>query len=1072
MSIPRPATDTRSNVLRAVSGEHLCTEDSVRSLRELLDISVGSKVHAKISSTSQTAQARNRAAKNNANARINKPTETARIREDKRQILSRVEQAKLATSVVNAGLNALVRAVREGGLDWSISRRQGRERNPSLSTVQSPGPKHNKPSRTLEERSANQQSPSSKSNVKSAQEPAQARACRFNDLESIGECCHAAFTHLRRITPSGKDLQLENGMLALVGKLLALKLVNLAGKELHALGARLRGPEVKASKLDVQNDYARLLTIADPASDVNRLTISIAYQLAIMRLVGVKQDPTAMLSVLDSLRSESATSPVPLILRLLHVTSDTARAGFQLQTLANTILSYCADISKDNDAATKNSNAFASPGECFELQTYALRARLSMMRTTGCTASTQDVVVKPFARCLAAYIRRSPDSTAGTYSLANELTQAFMSELRVRHEKSQTSSVDFPGLLGVCESLSSLAHAAGLPNDALRWLEADRGSRNQAVSQYTVHTPAATARLIKRAAIALDALLLDGSVEETTCCLEEAAASLQQDLSRVVVDDMFASSAIDFYKAVSSYSRTITAPAHTNAVPTSKILRQSCESIASPCLALCLGALQARLHSRPITQDLKFEAGLRNLYRAANCGIDHAVYNALRTRPGELDSVSLLSMLEDLECCTKLALLIVNRYRLENKDSDSASSSSLVNVSNAWLALYLAARDSSQDDALHSLKQSCHILEMGSKADKSGGHLPAKLSKLGRVLRSLDHWHDAAEYFTKLLHVSLDMGALERALAQCEPQGVDVDIWKMSECRSVAEALESILELEASHGIQKLGERGYFDSESLSTNQRRALINRQLSILSTWTSSRTLWTRAIKVMPKMSMELLEMYDDATEALARGQVLLRLLSLALEKQGDFDREFLEGLDCSTTSTIASLHNWKTQQPQHRATYIRSLLQACHVLRDHTSRFGLVAEIIATWHGLMDDVTSGNAILESFADVEEWSRLAQHVADYLYMLGSGMNRLSTLRFMMRLDAKEFPKTVNQTSSSNLDLSVELLRMGYSEAAGIQLESIRKGSHTLINTRWRSQFLLVYAEYYLILGNTDQR
>lgn len=1072
MSLPCPAAITRSDILRAVSSQQSCSEDSVRSLRELLDLVPTSKLSGKTGSrsTSQTTQARQIGASKRAPAKPKWPKEPVKIQEDRSQLLSRPEQAKLATNVVNEALNTLVRAVRESGSESGTTKRQVRQVGVPPESKRSTGQNNSKSGRTLKERSANQQSPSGKSNVKSAQEPAQTRPPSVNGISNIGECCHAAFSHLRRITPPGKDLQLENGMLAFVGKLLALKLVGLAAKELHALSVRLRGAAIDASTVDAQNDYRRLLTIADPGSEVDRLVISIGHQLAALRLIGIKREPQAIAFVLSSIKGDSATSPVRLILLLLQVTGDTARAGLQLQDLASTMLSCCADLSRENDDAASNRSTFATPAQCFELQTYALLARISMMRTTGCTASFEDLILKPFSKCLAAYTRRSQNGAAETYSLANELTQAFISELDSRSKNGHSSFAESTGLLAVHESLSSLAHAAGLPSEALRWFDPTCGGSNQLGDQSSVDAMAATARSIKRAAIALDALLLDGSIEDATSCLREAANALKQKMSCVIADERFAGPAILFFKAVSTYSRTVTSAARRNAALGSGSIRQLAERIASSCLALCEKALQARLHHRPETQDSKTGAVLQFLWRAASCGIEYAVCRALRTRPGELDSLALSSMLEDMEYCSKLALLTDDQLRTNDEDTN-APSASLVSISNAWLALYLAAKDTSQGTVIHSLEQSCHILEMGRKADQSRGYLPSKLNRLGRTLKSVERWHDAADCFKKALHVCLGIGVLKKVLAQYDPENGEADVWKSSDCKSIDEALESLLELDARYGMQKLEEGGFFDSETLVITERRSLLNRQLSILTSWSSSKTLWAHASRVIPTISMGLLEMYDGPTKALAHGSILLRLFSLALEKQSDFNHEFLDALMRYTISTIASLHGSKSERPQYRASYMRSLLQACLVLRDHMSTSSLVEEIIATWHGLMDSVDSGGATLESFTDIEEWSRLAQRMVDHLYMLGSGINRLGVLRCVMRLDAIASSKKVYQTSSTNLEFSVELLRLGYSEAAGIQLEHIRKQSGTLVSSQCRSKLLLVYAEYYLILGGLDQ-
>ncbi|KAK4899089.1 separin protein [Elasticomyces elasticus] len=298
---------------------------------------------------------------------------------------------------------------------------------------------------------------------------------------ATAECARLAFAYLRS-TPAQKlcpknqpKWQLETGMFALASRFVTLGLESLAVKEIRLLKRRLQSKSLGNVALDQatkivpaeqpeRETLASLVQVELPCSDDQEaLGLAISLQLLMLKIVSISRKPSIIETTLYMLRPEQPGSPSELITKQAALPGNETRSAKQLEMLAQHMLSLCPGASTSYDQTALNSSLSPTPAIVFELQVLALRTRKHWWKLAGHRPDFDKELVEPFARSLAAFVRRTARSAcdAETYDLVeNSYTLLDLGTVTCTSES----------CFDICTSIATLAERCGKANREVHWV--------------------------------------------------------------------------------------------------------------------------------------------------------------------------------------------------------------------------------------------------------------------------------------------------------------------------------------------------------------------------------------------------------------------------------------------------------------------------------------------------------------------------------------------------------------------------------------------------------------------------
>lgn len=364
--------------------------------------------------------------------------------------------------------------------------------------------------------------------------PAQSTGCL-----AVAECARAAFACLRSLKPSTQepqyDFQVENGMSAFIGKLLALNLHDQALRELRILKLRLEpatptetSKNSKSSSAEPKSaatSIAELLEFRGKASK-QILPIITTFQTQVLKLVSATKKPAHIEALLPILLENNASCPVNLLSNAADAGEKQAqKSARQMASLSQTLLSMLPSVSSQEDAVAVEPRLSPSPLVVFELQALAFRTQLKWWKLAGHQGNVDDEVLTPFSRCIRAFARRHKADDKLLYRTLAAAYEDLMQTIRTHKLEPLTTSKS--PLASIYQALGSTAHAARQFDGACCWFESLKATLSLE-SDSAVLLCSVSARIL---AAALKKAELDADIEQA---IQEVTESLEGSLSGTV----------------------------------------------------------------------------------------------------------------------------------------------------------------------------------------------------------------------------------------------------------------------------------------------------------------------------------------------------------------------------------------------------------------------------------------------------------------------------------------------------------------------------------------------------------
>jgi separase len=882
-------------------------------------------------------------------------------------------------------------------------------------------------------------------------------------LVSTAECSRIAFAYLG--TPEatkvlGKDsqeLQLESGILALVGKLVALGLDSLAVKEMRHLKKRL--DKYLGHDSDVQRPGSRvaekvpqrtapgekeslalLLDFGTIAPESPALPLVVNLQTYVLRVIAKLSRPRIVEACWDHLKLSNPSSVANLIRHTTTTPNGQAKAARQLESLAQTILSLCPHISSTHDDKPLQ----PSPDTVLFLQHLAFKIRKNWWTLARHQGDEEHEILEPFTKCLVAFTRRSTLAPSKKYKMAESL----YTELR-GNQRGATEN----------KALSALAQAAGLSEEALRWL-----GTTQSPSLSTASGSKQSARLVRIAAVTLEAFVKDGSTPGLDDTIQNALEALRGSLSGSSTD-------LDaLYLEVNAFRRAATRLLIARSSTSKHDGEQDpLEKHAFHIIAASVH-FSARMVGAKIPDNANTKAQQRHSERMTI--VSKCIKSTVDSVLACCKCVILLeTQWQDLDVMLQESSHIIHRLEEDLEEGTGSSSADydllhvlVVKLSNAYWAVFLQLRKAklAAEITVMAMQRSVNLVQERSQDVRRGAHLAMKLEQLGDTLEDLNNAEKSRKAFALCIQVHIDAETGQALSSSAATKSLQEIFANEGPLDTFARVMKSYHRGFLKSGVSDANELAFFDNLELLPGVRGVLLEWQLNLYIRTLSRNRQWDSGLNSsVVTLAERLRDLYTLTEYPIRRLRLLASLLQLS---QSHADVLSIQSVlsDVSAASVVDA-----TGSEDEGLARFGPHLKALHMLKDSmqqaTPATSTLRECFSTWESLIDTSTSWKHLAERVEDTESWISDVKASVEFLNAKGEEYLALPVLRLLVRIGELQKDSDASELVTNLCALGQQLLRLGYTGKAGL---SLAKAEHLIsiqtASTDSKLRWHIVYAEH----------
>ncbi|KAH7159985.1 peptidase family C50-domain-containing protein [Dactylonectria estremocensis] len=1054
MASPQAKADAVKTALASTS---TCTPTTVVTVKELL------LPDAETSSiTSQTASRTARSntipkAKKNGTGRsaVVKPAAGAQADQ-----LPMKERAALATHIINITIKSLTEAAKPPPPETPSKRQPSKATGPrtlrrSLSAPLSP----------IQPRTLNRTatSPNIVPKPAIALLAAQSTGC----LATV-ECTRTAFACLRSIKGPAQinqtDFQLETGMSAFVGKLLALGLQEQAIKELRILKRRLDTATAKDAPKAVKSMpaesqtaaqvIAELLDYAGPVPDQS-LSIITTCQIQVVRLIALSKKPAQIEAALPFLREAHPSSPVNLLQQLAKLNDkEGQKAARQLASLSQTILSLAPSVSSKEDHVATESRLSPSPSSAFQLQVLCFKAQLLWWRLAGHQGVVDDDVLSPFARCIRAFTRRQSTGDNTTFALISASFDSLMDLVR-NQEPQPRETFDSP-LATIYQLLGTAAHSERQYEEAHHWFQQLKDLLQPEQDSF-VQVCSVSARLL---AAALKKPSLDANADKLVL---EIVESLDGTLSGSVseLNELLESLSLARRSAVGLLVSKTNEKSSGDSSSKDMIIHLKAFLVRYPRFARrWLGAPPSKDSSAKHL--LQFDQRRQVLMQTISQVLD----GALMVVNSDIQAAAITwqAMDDILQDCAKL-LESVSDPMLSAPRADQLGNY-YVKISSLYFAKFTQLRKGigkSKDvnkQILQSLSRSIELVKDRPSAQQEKAQLSIKLELFADLCKGAGRGNDAVRTLRSICTNMIEEGALLKVTAAMASQAPST-AWGIDEkAETLSRTLRSIAKLD-----QSWNDWAFFLPEA-----ERAAVLEHLMDVSNGTSAQG---KPLKLHDLSVGALLRLYTLDRFPIRRLRVLLNLLFQNLGEESEMGE-----IGALADEAMLKAESKATGDDAALARYVPHL-QAYHTsvssMAANKAHFSAAAmkSSVCSWRSMTEACSTRDDLYEKIDNPDSLLAHLQSASQFASLRGENSLQLLILELSTTMSKVLAEPTYNNVILNHTLLASQHLNIGhYSEAK----QTLEVTKELLRQAKGPSRgivaaFHLSQAEYYTGIGSIDE-
>lgn len=1072
-----------ANIKQAVESWATCTSATADSLRTFLLPAKSNILQEKVSlSASRRLQEKPSKAQGTREAKKTKGNFGAKVLGSVNETVGYRAQDKwiLATDVANTVLRALTesmknvpaKAVERGRFSHeSVSRSVSRPKSSDKDTAM-----------PLQPISVNRLS---------AEEPRRSRrsssgsaANHGQGLRAQAECARIAFAALRSLhLHNGLDadmppLQLESGMSALIGKLIAVGFDDLATKELRILKSRLdrnignlaaRVPAKMPAKKFQADDTPTtskesldgLLSFNTPRDKGLLLALVITSQLQALKLIHSLGNSDTIDASLKHVQLCCPHSPANLIdLQVDKMsTENKIKSARQLDSLSQLLLALCSGLSTVPEGGSAGSRQCPLPETTFNLKIAVLEIRLRRWILLAHKPDLTEDIIKPFALYLDTLNRQSSLPPQEKYTISRTAYQRLSSTAETLASIPQEQLC-----LTIYPRLADLAQESSRSDEALQWLQYAMKSFPKGEVGSAKHC----AILCRITNVRLGASIDTSDGKDLLVALKDARESLKSNLrgDSADFDDLLT---IIFFLRRSAFSvlhRYRNSPSKTEPTSRSDII-----DLCSDLILLSLRFLvrYVRSMSRTDKSGSRYHHQMQVIWNDARLFLESI---AAITRYSVFTQMHNWATLEiGLQDCAWLATTLNGLQSIETPGSfnQDLKELSVIPISNAYWCryLYLKQKGDSPQELGASLHRAIELLTSRPAEEKLNGLLPAKLEKSGLLYEASKEYAKATSSYAEALHLLVQGNILKAAVVACARLPVAEVLDRMSEYSILGRLLLSYVRATSKLDNFLTDVGLYFDDESLPSGERGLILEQQLIALSSIIQKQGPSPNICKMLQGTSTSLLTTYRSSEFPVRRLRVVVLLLQLRSSHPMAIDVNMAEHIlmyqwNSAGTASLefdSGLHRFVAHLLQCRDLYVAFL--------ETTVNAQVLEENLALWFTMLQDAT-WDSVRDQVNDIAHWILQLEFLAEYLEMQGLDLLRVRTLQLIADLQDLREPVEPPAVLLSFSTLASLYARLGYATRAADALQTAMKygDSEALPETtiRWN----LACAELAINCGN----
>ena len=1077
-----------TNIQRAVASPTACTSATVESLRSYLAPALNPLPQQKKSS-SKTPQPK---AKGSSARPVKVPAARASKRpavtvlavagEQPDQIQSQ-DKLILATEVVNATLKSLTNAIKDPpNTKLTQANRKVLARSSSNSSF-SNGLECR--SQTLLQplcinRLANSPGKSNRSRRSSSTATVKQT---MDGLRAQAECARVAFATLRTLQCQ-KDsltalpcLQLESGMSALIGKMLALGFDDIALRELRILKRRLETPKAESSnhdtagaaglwkeeeKTDTRTEtLAEMLRFRKTNAKGQLLTLIITAQLQMLKILALRKDAHSTEAALQLLQFSVPSSPVNLIRQQFEsdVPESQAKVARQLESLTQALIALCPLVHTAEDEKSLVSANFLSPETALHIQVLAFRVRSTWWEILDHHGDIAQEIVDPFCRCLTNYNRRSKFTKATKYDTAKGAVEVIKE--CVQNVKGFQESI----LFSTFQALAESAQESSQYSQAIHWVtKARECAPESALSRTQLCT--LSCRLASLELRSMD----PNPSEKLITLLKDTARSLEGDLQgqSAELDELLLVVASLRRSAFSVFQDSHrSSKAKDSRIQTSLVLE--CSNIVLLCARFLVRYVGSGNgpggHEKTIVRRVQ---RMRLAARFATPIIESVVATARLSADSEAENWKPLDI--GLQDCFRLASSMADPDTNDHQAFGEASHvSPFVSISNAYWYRYLCLKRAAVDakSCRECIQRSIDLIRDRPLCEKVAGSLPSKLEKFGQLCEDMRDYKKAAGSYEEALQIELDSGLLRRAMEAAATQSTPFVLELDSELLPLSRKLSAYPRVALKAIDQGSQQQPFYDAIGLSASERGVLLEQQLVFLLSTLDVQVPTPTAYGALNDAGTLLLSTYEQENFPVRRLRVIVRLLRSLLTAPGALGDVLKDQLLEDPKETAASAHfdtgllGFLPHLDQCRRLLI--------TMRQKKPYVENLESVIKSWSKLVHEVIDWGSLQTQVYDIAEWLIQLEMFGEYLDMQGLELYRVSVLNVAVVVHEAALSVQRSALVSKLSQLGLQLVRLGYSGLAGSILHKAQRYLETSeVSAKVKLNWHLSYAEYALVTGN----
>ncbi|CAG7948856.1 unnamed protein product [Penicillium nalgiovense] len=900
-------------------------------------------------------------------------------------------------------------------------------------------------------------------------------------IVSAAECARLSLSTLRTLkNDAGNDqfpnMQLEQGLCVLAGKLISLGLNDLAYKELRLLKRRIQqhldsgkaGKKTIEAKDATEEEASKermsdLLTFAHISNGKSLYGLLVPFHSNVMRLFAADRRASTIQKVCSALQLSDSSSPAQVILAALksgHLSND--KAALQLQLLSNTVLSLCSGTSFSND---ESSNSL-KPTTSLELQLLSLEVRCLSWRLSGHVCDESKEVFDPLLRYFGSFSHRSKSIEKPEFaSIYKTVTRLQTSIAEVKKKSSETQNAHQAAKLMTI--LGQLAFDAGCFDESMKLFTQAINplSKTQSLSLATVRCKIASVHF---QASKTSKKFLDGALDSVS----EATQSLGLQLrgSANDLDELLVEAAKLKKLALAWFGEAITKRSETESEK-NELATQIREYLQA-----FIRFLRRYVGRQPTEDGDEKEIEMFN----KRVSISRSIILAAIDSTVAIGKLSIMSqrppwedMLPILADCHRLLSTIESP---DEKDTETTENlgMALVKLSNLFWSRYIKEKEAGQGyrELLPLLRQSTQLLSSCSPSQRHTAFAALKFERMAHLYIEGNMYIDSEQMFRQSIEEYILSGTLEQIVNN---SGGHNPISLVQDPKSPGFMLGRVFSALLKMKLRRKGSHPsvVYDDVELEFEQRCFLLEWQMSLLVDMNVSSSNEEEFRLMFGSAVSSLLDLYPPDVYPIRHSRVILSALRLLLEQPTALDSTLIETLlDAGTKALDGGLQVRNDIELASFAIHISNSLRI--IIGFHRGKIDAsdLDETLASWTSLARQSHDWKTLLLCINDTDYWVLQLKALVDYTEIHGLWKAQLCTLELILRAAELHQSGDLSDAIIILSRLVLQNCRLGYCQKAG---ELLSRGEQYLAQTKVSSLATISYkiarVEYLLETGEPEK-